>query len=154
MSTSPALDISHARGIRRRPGCLLKPLQAYPVCGLSAQEADGTSRVNVLKKCKIGDRLRLVVDECSPGRDTLKVLTQSGELLGYLRGIDAEDIASRMQSGLPIIAEIVEFWYRGLFRTVHRVDKSSRSRYREKLGASDFFQPVGCFIRVYRFSRG
>jgi hypothetical protein len=154
VSTSPAVDINYARTTRRKPGSLLKPLQAHPVCGLSAQDADGTSRESILKRCKIGDKLRLVVDECSPDRDTLKVLTLSGDLLGYLRGIDAVDIANRMQSGLPIVAEIIEFWYRGLFRIVHKVDQGSRRRYRGEPGSRDFFRPIGCFIRVYRFSRG
>jgi len=128
------------------------PPSYQQIYGLNATNPDGTPREKVLRQCTIGERLKLVLDAECAGRSGLKVCRASGELLGYLTGPIAEDVAYRKKNGLPVTAEIVEFWYQGLFKRVHRRGDESASQDTGSRGMENYLQRIGCFVRIRRYA--
>lgn len=130
------------------------PPKYAPIYGLNVCNADGIPREKILRRCEIGEKLKLVNESGTKKSSAIKVCRASGEMLGYLKGPVADDLIRRMENGLPVGAEIVEFWYQGLFRRVHRTAEGTVIRKGKSAGAINYMQRVGCFIKLNRYSLG
>ena len=85
------------------------------IAGITHQNDDGSSRREILKKCKIGEELTLAHTPIRQDKNAVKVTRDTGEQIGWLHDFVAEEIAPMLDNGRLVTAEIVEL---GTFATV------------------------------------
>jgi DNA-directed RNA polymerase subunit RPC12/RpoP len=73
------------------------------VAGVSHQNANGTSRQEIIRRCRAGERLTLVCDPLNPvDPNAVMVLRSNGEQLGYLTAHLAADLCDQVSAGESI----------------------------------------------------
>lgn len=96
-----------------------KPLKPFysKIAGVTRKNPDGTSRQRLLKRCKVGQPLKLVREPSNPAdENAVMVLTMDGKQLGYLNADVACEIAPRLDAGGRVDCEISDLTGGGLFR--------------------------------------
>jgi len=78
------------------------------VAGVISKNNDGTSRQEILKRCKKGERLTLLHQPIIQDKNAVRVCRENGEQIGWLNEILAAEIAPRLDKGSRIDAEIKE----------------------------------------------
>jgi hypothetical protein len=70
------------------------------IAGVSHENANGTSRQEIIRRCRVGERLTLVCDPQNPvDPNAVMVLRANGEQLGYLAAHLAADLCDRVSAG-------------------------------------------------------
>ncbi len=86
----------------------LKPFYSK-VAGVSHKNNDGSSRQKILKKCRVGDSLKLVREPRNKfDKNAVKVLTEDGKQIGYLNKHVAAEIAPRLDKGSQVDCVITD----------------------------------------------
>ncbi len=104
---------------RRQKQPKLRALEPFysKIRGVTHKNPDGTSRQQLLKRCKVGQPLKLVREHDNPfDENAVRVLTMKGKQLGYLGGEAAEEIAPRLDAGGRVDCEISDLTGGGWFR--------------------------------------
>lgn len=76
------------------------------VAGVTFENDNGTSRQEILKKCKPGEPIKLVHSPMPEHEYAVKVLRENGEQLGHIPREDAEDVADWLNSANTVTAKI------------------------------------------------
>lgn len=80
------------------------------VAGVTKRNNDGSDRQEIIKsKCRPGDPLILKREADNPyDPNAVKVLLRSGEQIGYLNEMRAEQVSALMAAGKPMLAKVLE----------------------------------------------
>lgn len=94
-------------------GNALKPFNVI-LDGTRLPNDDGVIRQDIIKKCKVGDKLTLVYDPHVS--EAVKVKIQDGTLIGFIPPEQAVEIASRLKKKILVEAEISKISGGGFFK--------------------------------------
>ncbi len=76
------------------------------VVGVTFNNDDGTSRQKILRKCRVGESVRLIRWPMKKHPNAVKVMRETGEQLGYLSSEVAESLVPDMDKGAKLEAKI------------------------------------------------
>lgn len=93
---------------RKKPMKNDDPLNTFHsrVVGVTYPNDDGSDRQAILKRCKVGEQLRLLHSPIAQDENAVKVLLLNGQQLGWLNRDLAAEIAPRLQKGSKVDCEI------------------------------------------------
>lgn len=85
------------------------------VVGIPYPNDDGSSRLDILEKCRVGDSLILNHAPVKQDKNAVKVTRQTGEQIGWLPREQAKKLAKPLDHGENISAEItyISRWING-----------------------------------------
>ncbi len=108
-------------------GTALKPFNVI-LDGTKLPNDDGVKRQDIIKKCKVGDKLTLVHEPHVS--EAVKVTLQDGTLIGFIPPEQAVEIASRLKKKITVDAEI------------------------SKISGGNFFKPtVKCEVQITKYTQ-
>ena len=90
----------------------LKRLSSFQtkVVGITESNPDGTSRQELIRRCRRGEPLLLIREPDNPDdENAIAVCRQSGEAIGYLTKYVAEDLAPQIDAGKILDAKLKRF---------------------------------------------
>ena len=92
------------------------------IAGVTMSNEDGSSRIDILAKCKAGEELQLIREPDNPyDKNAVKVCRMNGEQLGFIpKEIAESNIAPRLDKGWKVTAKIANITggKTGFFRTI------------------------------------
>lgn len=103
------------------------------VAGVSRRNADGGERQEIIKRCRVGDKLDLIREPDNPhDAYAVKVCRQTGEQIGYIPAHLAREISEAFEKGARIDAEISDLTGGGLLVKRTRGVNIRLTRYRTR----------------------
>lgn len=90
-----------------------KPVHSFNIniTGESFQNEDGSSRQEILKRCKIGEPIQLIHSPHPKDKYAVRVYRMNGEQIGYIPKYTSIEFATIIQRGIKQDVEISEIKY-------------------------------------------
>jgi hypothetical protein len=88
----------------------VEPVKSFysRVVGVTFSNPDGTSRQEIIKRCKVGERLKLIHHPIPQDENAVKICRLNGQQLGHLSADIAIEISGLLDRRTRIDAEISE----------------------------------------------
>jgi hypothetical protein len=93
------------------------------VKGESLRNDDGTSRQNIIRRCQVGESIKLVHEPHPKDKNAVKICRLNGEQLGYIPKIASAEFATVIKRGIKqdvVVSEIKDGEYTGCWLKVTR----------------------------------